>query len=62
MPAECPNEGVENSLGVTLKTEPSGNAHAFAQSHSQLLGASWKAQTRFLTQENVSIFLFLSSC
>lgn len=57
MPAEFPNKGVEHSLGVTLKTEPSGNAHAFeAQSHSQLLRDGWKAQTRFLTRGNASIF------
>lgn len=44
MPAECPNEGVNNSLDVTLKTEPSGNTYGFeAQSHSQLLEMeSWK--------------------
>lgn len=35
MPAECPNEGVNNSLEVTLKTEPSGNTYGFeAKSHS----------------------------
>lgn len=57
MPAEFPNKGVEHSLGVTLKTERSGNAHAFeAQSHSQLLRDGWKAQTRFLTRGNASIF------